>query len=332
MKKCIILFLVAILVSSLAIAQTVPQNGLIAYYKFDEVGEFIVTDHSGNGFDGEIIGNAFHIEEGVVGASMYFDGIDAYVNCGLIFPITDQITLAAWVKPLDINDSDHSPWITKGDHCYALKNGAGSYFEFFIYDVTWHAPNITVDETYHDTWHHYLGTYDGVEIKMYIDGELLRTDPVVTTIQDNEFEVHLAHNSEQSTRYFNGELDEVLIYEAALMEEEVKALYDSYASASGSAVDCEETPVANNFALHQNYPNPFNPDTRIAYSLESAGNVTITVYDMLGKQIQTLVNEHQNAGNHAVTFDATDLASGIYYYKMVIGNQFVDAKKMALVR
>ena len=87
------------------------------------------------------------------------------------------------------------------------------------------------------------------------------------------------------------------------------------------------------FALHQNYPNPFNPVTHIRYSLPArqAGFVSLKIYDVLGREVATLVNEERPAGTHSVTFDATGLASGVYMYRLTTGS-FTDMKQMVLVR
>jgi polygalacturonase len=70
------------------------------------------------------------------------------------------------------------------------------------------------------------------------------------------------------------------------------------------------------FMLYQNYPNPFNPSTVISYELKTASHVTLKVYDVLGRELKTLVNEKQGGGNHMVTFSAADLPSGIYFYRL----------------
>jgi len=86
------------------------------------------------------------------------------------------------------------------------------------------------------------------------------------------------------------------------------------------------------FSLAQNYPNPFNPSTTIAYSLPAAGNVMLKVYDLSGHEVATVVNNQvQQAGVHTVTFDASDLSSGIYFYQLQTGTQSF-ARKMTLVR
>jgi hypothetical protein len=85
------------------------------------------------------------------------------------------------------------------------------------------------------------------------------------------------------------------------------------------------------YYLSQNYPNPFNPTTKINWQIKNDGLVTIKIFDQLGKEIVTLVNEERSAGSYETEFDASALASGIYYYKLTSGG-FVDTKKMILVK
>ncbi|MDZ7401078.1 MAG: T9SS type A sorting domain-containing protein [candidate division KSB1 bacterium] len=85
------------------------------------------------------------------------------------------------------------------------------------------------------------------------------------------------------------------------------------------------------FAITQNYPNPFNACTHIQYSLAEAGKVKLAVYDLLGREVAILVNQHQPAGYYEVTFDGRDLASGIYIYRLEAG-AYVAIRKLVLVR
>ena len=85
------------------------------------------------------------------------------------------------------------------------------------------------------------------------------------------------------------------------------------------------------YSLEQNYPNPFNPTTTIAYSIASAGQVRIDLYNALGQKVKTLVNEHKPAGRYQVTVDASDLSSGVYFYRIETGS-FHAVKKMVLIR
>jgi SLT domain-containing protein len=83
--------------------------------------------------------------------------------------------------------------------------------------------------------------------------------------------------------------------------------------------------------LYQNHPNPFNPITHIRYQLTHDSKVILKVYDVLGRDLKTLVNEIQSAGFKVVTFDGSTLPSGIYFYRIQAGS-FTDVKKMALMK
>jgi hypothetical protein len=84
------------------------------------------------------------------------------------------------------------------------------------------------------------------------------------------------------------------------------------------------------YALEQNFPNPFNPTTTIKYQIPKQGNVTIKVYDILGSEVATLINDQQNEGRYEVKFDAGSLASGVYLYRLSV-NDFESVKKMVLL-
>jgi len=98
---------------------------------------------------------------------------------------------------------------------------------------------------------------------------------------------------------------------------------------TASGIENNTTPVS--FSLSQNYPNPFNPVTKISYSVAKSGIVKITVYDILGNTISTLVNSKLETGNYTAEFDASKLSSGTYIYKIESGD-FSDTKKMTLIK
>ena len=91
--------------------------------------------------------------------------------------------------------------------------------------------------------------------------------------------------------------------------------------------------VQNNktYSLAQNYPNPFNPATVISYQLATAGKVTLKIFDVLGKEVTTLVNEEKSAGSYSVKFNAVNLPSGVYFYCLKSGG-FVETKKLLLLK
>jgi M6 family metalloprotease-like protein len=89
--------------------------------------------------------------------------------------------------------------------------------------------------------------------------------------------------------------------------------------------------VPGSYILNQNYPNPFNPSTQITYGLKKRGQVSLKIFDVLGREVKEAVNSVQEAGWYSVRFDASDLASGVYYYILTSGS-FVEAKKMLLLK
>ena len=93
----------------------------------------------------------------------------------------------------------------------------------------------------------------------------------------------------------------------------------------------EENIIPDNFELSQNYPNPFNPSTTIRYSIPELSNVELKVYDILGSEVASLVNEEKDSGVYTVSFDASNLSSGIYLYRLQAGS-FIQTKKMILIK
>ncbi|MCX6166351.1 MAG: T9SS type A sorting domain-containing protein [Ignavibacteriae bacterium] len=98
-----------------------------------------------------------------------------------------------------------------------------------------------------------------------------------------------------------------------------------------TGVNNQMTGTPTKYDLKQNYPNPFNPVTKINYELPKDGFVTLKIYDILGREVRTLINEVKTAGYYSVDFDASTLSSGVYFYKMEAG-LFSDIKRMVLIK
>ena len=97
-----------------------------------------------------------------------------------------------------------------------------------------------------------------------------------------------------------------------------------------------ENAIPNEYTIHQNYPNPFNPSTTLRYALPEQSDVKITIYDMIGRKVKTLVNNSQNAGYKSVIWDATDdygerVGAGMYLYQIQAG-EYISTKKMVLLK
>lgn len=104
-----------------------------------------------------------------------------------------------------------------------------------------------------------------------------------------------------------------------------------YTQEGGTITDIEDNEIADGFRLSQNYPNPFNPSTTIQYTLPQAADVQLTVYNILGQRIARLVDTQQISGSYSVNFDASNLASGVYFYRLTAGDM-VQQRKMTLIK
>ncbi|MBA4250663.1 MAG: hypothetical protein C0425_10325 [Chlorobiaceae bacterium] len=98
-----------------------------------------------------------------------------------------------------------------------------------------------------------------------------------------------------------------------------------------TSIDFSNNEVPNRYFLYQNYPNPFNPITKVKFTIPNSGIVQIKIYDILGKEIITLLNEYKTTGSYDVEFNASSLPSGVYFYRMISGN-YSETKKMILLR
>jgi hypothetical protein len=113
----------------------------------------------------------------------------------------------------------------------------------------------------------------------------------------------------------------------------IKAIMDGVDTTNTTGMLDDQNTLPVKFSLSQNYPNPFNPETQIDYYIEEPGNVALKLYDTLGREIATLVDELKQPGNYSFRFSANNfkLASGVYFYKLTSGN-FSDIKRMIYLK
>ena len=133
--------------------------------------------------------------------------------------------------------------------------------------------------------------------------------------------------------YRDGGLENGHVYYYKLSREDLHGNQDDYPgifsgvpSLNGDAVEIED------YCLHPAYPNPFNPETRIAYDVLEAGHVDLRVFDILGREVALLVDDVKLKGRHNIVFNAKDLPSGLYFYRIDIGGQFTSTQKILLVK
>ena len=115
-----------------------------------------------------------------------------------------------------------------------------------------------------------------------------------------------------------------------LAESEMKII-SSKSSLPKISIESNFVEIPDEYELVGNYPNPFNPTTKISYQLPNKAQVTLKIYDLLGREVAILVNEEKQAGKYEVEFDASSLSSGVYLYRISI-NDFVKTMKMMVVK
>jgi hypothetical protein len=152
-----------------------------------------------------------------------------------------------------------------------------------------------------------------------------RIDAAYQSLADNVDDyLHIVYNDDEIAG--GGFQGDHVMYEVAVK-------YMTYPAADLLVTGVAEIPgeVPGVYSLAQNYPNPFNPTTNISYAIPAESFVTLKVFDILGQEVATLVNEFQNPGTYMVDFNAADFANGAYFYRLQAGN-FTDVKKMVLMK
>ncbi len=201
----------------------IALGDLVAHWPLDEGSGTTAYDSAGSN-DGTLMSGPVWVT-GRIGGGLQFNG-SSYVDCGnhTSLNITSTITLAVWVNTNDSGNDEHNPYLAKGDTSYAIKHQLGNNIEYFIFDDTWHTARFPVDNTFNGDWHHLAGTYDGSNLRLYVDGDLKDTVAHVGAIATNNYNVNIGRNSEQIGRFYNGIIDDARIYNHVLTQTEIQEL------------------------------------------------------------------------------------------------------------
>ncbi|UCG58589.1 MAG: LamG domain-containing protein, partial [Phycisphaerales bacterium] len=144
-----------------------------------------------------------------------------------------------WVKTNDSGNSDWNPYVTKGDAAYGLKHHRTNKIEFAIYTGTFHVAVFAVDSSFNGLWHHLAGTYDGSEVRLYIDGKLEVASPAAGSIATNTFNLNIGRTFEIPDWLYSGSIDDVRIYDYALSGDEIEQLVCTDPPPGDVNGDCE---------------------------------------------------------------------------------------------
>lgn len=305
------------------------------------------------------------------GNALQFDGVNNYVDVGnsSVFNIDSAVTYEVWIKPdTGLSGFIFNKWVNfqedkqieySGDHVY-----------FYLFNVFGGASLVTSSIVPLHQYTHIAASYDGTTAKLYVNGNLDTSKNVSSPVNNSSGGFYIGFNPDRFdvVAPFKGIIDEFRIWNTARSESEIQSTmnqtlngnesgligYWKFDEGTGSTT-ADQTSNGNDgtisgaiwvpgissvkdevgfpksYSISQNYPNPFNPSTTIRFQLPNSSIVNLKVYDVLGNEIVTLVNEEKPVGEYEVEFNAAGLSSGIYFYKLNAGS-FVETKKMILMK
>lgn len=311
---------------------------IVASYSVDELkvvgADTLIIDASANTNNG-VANNGPEISEGYLGDALEFDGIDDYVQFqpSPSFDLSSGlVSLSVWTKlnylPADLS-SAYGPIFDSETDNYVIYEDRGNNELRFKAATSGGAarPGIKAADLKTGEWIHVVGVYDGTNAMIFMNGILKGTLPLTGTVNKGQS----ATLGKSGTSFFSGKIDNVQIFNKALSYQEVSALYANTKSSPIITAIEDDKIKPDNFELKQNYPNPFNPETKLSYKLPVTGKVSLKIFDILGREVATLVDEVKEAGAYDVSFNGKGFASGAYFYRFQTGN-FVKIKKMILLR
>lgn len=171
---------------------------------------------------------------------------------------------------------------------------------------------------------------------------IFETERKKTIVRINELEKKSIKGDKNAIR----ELKTIKILQATVKKRQPESIIEHIKDVSGdvakvfnsevdNTITKEENTIPTSYELSQNFPNPFNPTTKIQFALPSDGKVQLVIYDILGREVAKLVNnEFRSAGRYVSEFNGSRLASGVYFYRILVndGKDFTQVKKMVLVK
>ena len=225
---------------------------LVGWWKLDEGSGDIAYDSSGHGHDGTIEGGPQWVA-GQTGTALDFGGTDDYVDCGngASLNITDEFTLAMWIKTNDAGDNGHHHYFNKGDTGYQLKHSSNNTLLCAFETDGWHIARTPVDGSFNGVWHHLAGSYDGSHVNIYIDGILMVATAYVGSIDLTPVNVNIGRCEDRTDRFVDAVIDDARIYNRALTEQEIQQVMLGVppGQASNPTPANDETDVLRNVVL-----------------------------------------------------------------------------------
>ncbi|MDP1678017.1 MAG: glycerophosphodiester phosphodiesterase family protein [Bacteroidota bacterium] len=300
---------------------------VVSHYTLDNItmqgSDTVIFDATANANTG-ILKNGPVLSDGLLGNGLQFDGIDDYVQFtpSTSFDIGGSaVSVSVWTKlnylPADLPGAFGPLFDSETDN-YVLYEDKGNNQLRFKATTSGGAarPGISAADLKTGEWINVVGVYDGANAMIYLNGVLKGTLPLTGTVNAGQS----ATLGKSGTSYFSGKLDNVFVFNKALSQTEITDMVTNIKTAPllpDGTVSVIKESSPKEFSLSQNYPNPFNPTTNITFGVPQNRVVKIMVYDVLGREVATLVNENYAPGFYTIPFNAGKFASGVYIYRMI---------------
>jgi Concanavalin A-like lectin/glucanases superfamily/Secretion system C-terminal sorting domain len=320
---------ISIAVRDLSIQQT---GNLICFYPFNGNAE----DESGNSNNGVISGASLISDRfGESASALKFDGINDNVrvtnNSNINF--TNAISLNLWININNFYEREqyiisHGNWdrrwklsVSNNKLRFTIKTSTG------IVDLD-SETLLKINTLYNVT-----AIYSGSEMEIYLNGKLDAFKFWSGNLLSSDVDLMVAQTVPgDDDNNFNGTLDDIRVFDYAMSLEKIAELNDFTTKISDD--NCNELPIQS--YLFQNYPNPFNGQTHISYDIQNTSKVNLIIYDILGRRLNTLVDEVKSPGKYSAVWDSKDsngnkLASGIYFIRLKTNN-YVGTNKIILLQ
>jgi hypothetical protein len=261
-------------------------------------------------------------------SAYYFDGNNDYIKVSnsSLLNVQDAISLNFWLKVRSFYDREQYP-LSHGNWEKRWKvSVTGNKIRWTINTINGIKDLDSETELKIDSLYNITVTYNGDDMEIYFNGQLDAFTNIKGKLNTTTLDLMIGQALPDNISYgFNGILDDIRLYDFALPLNRIEELYDIT-----TAVEKEEN-LPSGFYLAQNYPNPFNPETNILYNIPAGGGlVVLKIYDVLGREVDTIVNEVKPAGRYSVKYNAGGIAAGIYYARMQFGGSQRTVKMVFL--
>lgn len=306
-------------------SQTQTGN-LVAHYPFDGN----ANDASGNGNNG-IVYDATLVPDrrGMPNSSYLFDGNTNYIEVANSASLSFQqsTTMNFWMKISAFYEREQYP-MSHGNWENRWKVSISNRRLRWTVKTTAGTKDVDSEtELVADTWYNITTLYSGSDFEVYLNGELDGFTSWSGTILPTTIALTIGQVLPNNQSYnFNGVLDDIRIYNFALSVDSIQSL-----AGGTTAVDEDKKELLpTEFVLEQNFPNPFNPGTSIRFGIQGSGFVMLKIHDMVGREVAMLVNSNLRPGFYTVRWNAENVASGIYYYRLQTERGSIVRKMLVL--